>query len=1583
MTINFNIRFNLTISSNNKHVKHNPLLKAQPSSFASIIKTIFFLTLLQGCKAYSPSYQLNQDYSLLSCSLADSMSLSHLFPQCPPSTQRFPLKLLENNLVSSAQEARTTLSLSEEDLSCGNKHANLIEMADFVETLDHPLITIPRPQAIPSPKVMEFLKKTAPNVFKEWENLQRLYLNANSFSESKEAMEILAHIDAAIEKAFSNSDAYQQLGIPDSLLNQNDFLMVRSSGDEDSHESANAGGNASESYVSPNKKEICKAVGKVVKSYFSKPSLLNRLKANPNTFQQELKLGVTVQKLIGEPVGGAKDPSDIPVSFVLFTHEPLYSDVAKEKFRVMRLSATYGHGEGVVGNRGIATDTILILRSESSPNKIYYLYDNQAKNERLAPTKSKEGHIVLSKIQNPPDLKKNNALSRKQIVSLYTSAILMESFFENHSTDIEGVVKGDSIYFVQARPVNRKSMLPTYISHPYHSLKAQKTLVIGKASALIITDPKQVRFARTLEDAQNGSVPQLVITTGPDAEPENSHPVVNFSGLGVPCLHLPQNEEDSTQLLSSINSENPLVVCMQTGRIYKWVPSYGDPKKFIKEGFAVHPASIAISLSEDLVPSTQQTLDSSSPLYAISHLLDSQNTTDIENALYGLNEYLDKLREKIPLETDFIDSAPEISKYIDILKALKKNISHAIKETIRILETQTEGERLPLLFNIKKLKTLILGSDSLSPQLGRYALIHVDTLFDTIATLKTYQGKVESASLEPRLTHLVLYGKQGNAIAFTAWQEFLLKLEPLIAEKTISQKDLEKFTDFIGTLHTLDSLPFWMTFFQNDLKTSSPLSQFQNILTHVDTSNPNLMAEVIKEREYILQLHEQKELFASPHSLPLAWKDLQTLITTYSSETWLAKVQTASPIAKIAIYRMMESLVDLVDTAGKQVKSSHQFEGVEHVKKFQEMLFPFNQLMNTWAKNLIPNELKKWENSYTDQDYQDYFLLITKILSGISLLKDSELQPSPNFSVTAAKLGSKTKFTRHLPKTLEDLWTLHHQNCLAVLTALQQQLLSSEIIKDSLLPDEVRLSWQKIEEISLNRTAARRSYSSIAIEPIGMHISKKEIILQYNVPLLWHSGRLEIQYDFSTQKLILKGQFLYDATIGGTAKNKWLYAKQWITALEKSDIFTLPRPCVYKEQELTFYLEVPQDRLNFALDEYLEIADYSLSNSPETFLSERYNFWKTQKEFDQLSNHFRTTSTRASSIWGDLICNDPSYLSRLLLQGDLTDTEFLCFFLNLLRYEDEYEPFMEKALSMVSNWNEEVNDREFRLASLQVLTALTKKGQGEKVAIKPALEALTDSDGDVSEKAISLILALFDKGIGYTEAAEAASKWADSDTELNSELIEVICSLVNKGQGFEAAIKIFLKGLTSTDSMSRYDSLHGFNLLVEKGQGEKVAIKAALEAFTDPDSYRVSEKARSLILALFDKGLGYTEAAEAASKWADSDTELNSERIEVLYSLVNKANKIRNKPHKPKNTTCKERSIDIITNTAYRSVILEKMTNLFVRYGINTDPSIEKKIDTIAMGFTICLGMSLLFQTVKTFMDKITKGPNLEGLDLS
>ena len=384
---------------------------------------------------------------------------------------------------------------------------------------------------------------------------------------------------------------------------QGNYLMVRSTGAEDSKKSANAGGNFSAAYVKPTFAAFAEAMGQVVSSYFGASSLQKRFDAELNPFREELRLAVTAQELIGEPVGGSKVMRDIPVSLVLFSNEPLY--IGDEKFRAMRLSATFGHGEGVVGNHGIGTDTILVLQSTVHPDKIYILYDNQEKPERLAPVRV-NGRVVLKKIPNHPDMVKRPALGKEEIIRLFQWGVVGEKFFQDDPTDMEIVWLNGKIYPVQARPVNRPELLPTYID--FKKIEALKKspvmqsietemIVPGRASVVEIVKPEETLISDTLEKAERlfrKGLHKLVVVE--QQEPANSHPVVNFSGLGMPCLFA--NDLNAIrEMTNSASEKQPIAACIQSATLHQWDATQGAISDYTTKGFVVHPAKISISLS--------------------------------------------------------------------------------------------------------------------------------------------------------------------------------------------------------------------------------------------------------------------------------------------------------------------------------------------------------------------------------------------------------------------------------------------------------------------------------------------------------------------------------------------------------------------------------------------------------------------------------------------------------------------------------------------------------------------------------------------------------------------------------------------------------------------------------------------------------------------------------------------------------------------------------------------------------------------------------------------------------------------------
>ncbi len=110
---------------------------------------------------------------------------------------------------------------------------------------------MPLPYGVSSDTIYAFLQRKVPEVFDHWRALGALYAShqgSNRFLEEPSAAQHLKAIDAAIASAFSSSEAFDELRFPseflvwlDEVKRAGNYLMVRSTGAEDSRQMANAG----------------------------------------------------------------------------------------------------------------------------------------------------------------------------------------------------------------------------------------------------------------------------------------------------------------------------------------------------------------------------------------------------------------------------------------------------------------------------------------------------------------------------------------------------------------------------------------------------------------------------------------------------------------------------------------------------------------------------------------------------------------------------------------------------------------------------------------------------------------------------------------------------------------------------------------------------------------------------------------------------------------------------------------------------------------------------------------------------------------------------------------------------------------------------------------------------------------------------------------------------------------------------------------------------------------------------------------------------------------------------------------------
>jgi hypothetical protein len=1418
----------------------------------------------------------------------------------------YAVQVLETRISDLMEASRKNLSLSPEELSkYGKKHENLVLMAMLVEALQIPGVYVPRPQGISSDAVRAFLEKTAPAVFEQWNALGTFYSNykgQGAFLDQPKVKQHLKAIDQGIAEAFahvsSSKAAFQALGLPDAmrqwlkLMQQHDhYLMVRSTGAEDSRQTANAGGNLSKAYVSPEQAALLQSVGEVVQSYFGAASLQNRLNAGQNPFKQELKLAVTAQELIGEKIGGAKNAREIPRSLVLFTNEPLY--IGNEKFRVMRISATYGHGEGVVGNRGIATDTALLLISEAHPDRVYTLYDNQAKPTRLAPIATPEG-ISLEKIANPPELQRQRVLDDTLLKKLYHWGVVGEKFFNNEPTDMEIVIKDGVIYPVQARRVNRRPMLPTYLdlrkltALPRSPILGQlkgEMIVPGKASVLLCTKPSEVLFAPTLEQAEKmyreDSGVKLVVVA--QQEPANSHPVVNFSNLGVSCLYMPDAEQVQ-KMIAGLTPDQPLAACVQTATLQTLDKKLADPAKLISEGFAVHPAKIAISL-----PLEERLAKASTPSKVPQEikdlLLDLRSAATAETASAKLKELqahgwirqLKTRKEQLQAHMQQLKIVPHsVHETVRFLEKLQRAVDAAFAETHAQLQHYAAEKRLKPLFHAKALEKVLFDDASKHAGVGRYTISELEPILEATQAQIDYQKQLPHAA---HFADILPAGYQGlSKEAETSWTQFLLELEPLASSGQISSQQVRQLKQFVATLEKAQALPAWLTFFFPSAS-GSPLEKLQHVLKGLPPEQGPFIQQLLAQKERMQELRSQQDAFGDPKKFDQVWPELQKITEGFhlesqglfarlsqlafggeKSSTLSLKQQlaAATPITWMMAVKTMQDLVDLFDGSIKAMKSGADWTPEEKTKKFKVMLQPYFALLENW--------LLQFEQSKTIP-VAEFWSIDTYLARMKAIMRDTpdnhadQLRPSQEFSVSAAVLGAKTAFERHYPQKLEDLFTLIHQNLIVCTTAIDNVLVTPDIVQHSTLPATLKAALENLTQAKFGR----------AIQRIGFDVTEKHVNVHYNVPLRNHSGKLILSYDKFTGETILTGQLL------GQARSRWPLVARMGTILSEAGVLPFSKALVQGNQEVIFTWKIENEQmLKIALEEYGQMAEISMEMVSNNI---QIDLMFERRKTPALLNYMAEHSLASPSIYTSFL---KGLLEKEHLSLDTSDEQEKRSLVVSVIFSETTAFSRLKEFFYETLYSKDIAIQEKKINEDQTLSAAEKRLLLELLKDKEHMELiLLDTahqwvSGNKLDEGIAIYREFVKHGNKIPEVMRAIAPLLDhTSIVLQTEALRISASLVPQGYVLEEAAKR-LESLTLAPDLELRDKAWDlFFALEQSGNKMPQIIEHVKNEAMEPSAFQ--EFALEGLNRLVLKGYVIPEALQAAQEGltrALSDTKL-------------------------------------------------------------------------------------------------------------
>jgi hypothetical protein len=1049
--------------------------------------------------------------------------------------------VIRNGILCAAIILFVTIDSSEQ---CGNKYKNLVILNELFKNNTN--VRVPAFLCIPTKRVEQFLRKYSFEIFDKYyevatrlssaskTRLQKYFWNIRNirylnirFKYRHIATDVLiADIQSEIQKAFDNFSfdfTEHEKQFFSAISNDNEFLMVRSTGIEDNSTTANAGGNVSVAYVSPLEFYVTSAMGKVVVSYFGAQSLKNRIGGGEILDPTSLTLPVLMQRLIGEQQGGALAQEDIPISGVAYSTN---QNLSNTDFKITEIDAAYGHGEGIVANR-VATDRYFLCKSRAYPESISIYPMIYYKNQRLIYSL---GNRELVAEHNSAQLALQSALSKEQLLHLYNALQTIEQAY-GYPVDVEFVVRKNIIYVVQARPTMHKQANPSYVAlERFHTADAgdiidATLLVPGTGSVLIITDPKDIIVAKTLDEADqmaNSFAAQAVIvdTWGSAL----SHAAVNFMSHGTPCLYV-QNLNNIQNILSFVSNESPLVIDTQRGLIIFWQNSNQSPKNFIINGWFEHPIQRSLSLYVDqgvALKPFDRPIPKDGKLINLMQSFRTASSIEKRRELLGIiNERVEKF---IKLTENRMAKLPSMveKRMKQVCALFKENYTMLLQEIATAIDQK--ATYFEFLFYHKMLEALLYQIRDESGLLSGYT--YSDFLNDIFAWQYT------------RTYGYARYCSDGETAQ--QWLEFVQIKDALCMVKTISEEECAAFDAFMHELDQSNNVAIW-------------LASVFYCKVHAQKVTPDLVRKIMKEvvQEYnggVLtnlcalqkqnallkikpntQFHTIAEAKARWDSIikflinPLAHRDFITIFKNSVESRSATEQQSGSQheiFFKILACNIMHDTVDVLDTTIKTVKISSTIALEQRINLFKDMLNDFMNLFLIWVKDIMPENILTYHKNWPLDDYLGKMKgLFTTIMQNST--SQEMFQRSLGFAVNAAMLGSKTAFDRHYPETAEDIFMLIHQNSLIILAGIFNSFLPTTSLEHFLYIPPI---LQQVKEVIQNEQS---------INPIGISYRSDMITLYYNIPLRNHSATLQLMYDGIHQECLCAVQFL------GESRDRW------------------------------------------------------------------------------------------------------------------------------------------------------------------------------------------------------------------------------------------------------------------------------------------------------------------------------------------------------------------------------------------------------------------------------------------------------------
>lgn len=1093
----------------------------------------------------------------------------------------------------------------------GNKTANLMELRRIVKELEpiaqqyKLMVSIPDIFGVSHQHIVDFLMKYAistqgNDLVPTWQYVNQEWASFKIAQQSAEAQKLspqskihLSNIRNAITEAFSMNvfDFQSNLELSqkyEEFINhmafQHYLLMVRSTGREDNIDFANAGGNESVAAVHPIKEAISKAMAVVVSSYFSEKSIGQRLAAEDKHLYDDPFVPVLLQLMVGERPG-FKD--SIPVSGVMFSQE-----AEGRTPGVTRIDATWGAGEGVV-NGLVGVDTFYV----GPTNDIHPLI--HIKRERM---RTDEFNKLIS-FPNRLSLQKRPALSPLECRTLASIAKEIEKHY-GAPQDIEFVVVKKEIYIVQTRSLPGPRIIPSYIKQDYlNHVQSKEVFCIGSAGGavrfisnkgqLIVAKTLKIALDRYLDHPQKKSIEVIIVS---EMAPATSHEATNFRGAGKPVLFM----NDASFVDQQLNKGNQIFVDTQRSLIVPYIPSdaFPDFKSAIHENaWYSHPIAQKVSVETSFLPFFEgsdagilefgaiykgwttskpnlfmkfHTVGFSALFNQLAIVQSEQELDEVIHALvfkvHQTIDYEKKLQEKL-IFSHMATDVGLLARLDQIEKCIRTSVKELI-ETFRLISSWPESpeKRLQWLYPMVFLKAFI-------HQLPLQGIFVADySLGSTIKTEQQEQKIVKDLQLKEKVWRAytvqlakVLPQSLTGEVA-DAWQKYLTSLPRL---DNIAQAGL---INLVVDLNQAGIMPLWLNlnFMKIFAKASGP-----------EELTKNLIKEYLPSRDIVRYLSKIKQSlqnfpvnkFSEPALFEKLWKSLDNeFLAQFIAPVFATQYDQYSELARYAILMVLSNVIDALDLSIKTLESSQEYSDQElKARRFKQMVERSCALF----KNLVAipsissqlNKMVSFSFTVSSQQYQPIITYVNHIEQIIALLpaQASQLKPSRSFNVAGASLGSHSNWARStggsegnsaaqdaLRLTLDDMFTLAHQNSLVVLGVLYSKTdINSLQLSDLVKSANLKAGGIRVA-LALSGGTNYQNSSLIGFN-IGSSLVDKnlpQITYYYNLPAKNHSNTFQVIYDHGTKQTRFDIQFIGDARIRWPQFSRWSILFSLLSGIE-------------------------------------------------------------------------------------------------------------------------------------------------------------------------------------------------------------------------------------------------------------------------------------------------------------------------------------------------------------------------------------------------------------------------------------------------